>query len=151
MNSDMKRKLLYVILGALAIAGCSQFSDDSNPYDVTEAVKDVSGVWKLKSVTRNNIDITTDMDFSRFALHMGDDGRYHIENYLPFVVQKDGQWSTDNPHYPFRLSFLEDGAATSVDVDFRSPVVGGQRSLLITLSPGCASNVYTYTLERTEN
>ncbi|WP_027456225.1 DUF5004 domain-containing protein [Xylanibacter brevis] len=145
------KKTGSVLLMALALTGCSQFSDDSNPYDVAEAVKSFGGVWKLKSVTRNNIDITADMDFSKFELHMGDDGRYHIENYLPFVVEKDGTWHTDDPLYPFQLSFLEDGAASSVDVNFNFPVVNGQRSLLITLSPGCASNVYTYTLERTDN
>ena len=139
-----------MLLMALLLLGCSQFSDDSKPYDVAEVAKNVGGVWKLKSVTRNDIDITSDMDFSKFELHITNDGRYHIENYLPFVVEKDGTWSTDDPLYPFQLSFLEDGATSSVNVDFNFPVVNGQRSLNITLSPGCANNVYTYTLERNE-
>jgi len=145
----MKRtgSMLFMVL---LLMSCSQFSDDSKPYDVTEVAKNVSGVWKLKSVTRNDIDITSDMDFSKFELHITNDGRYHIENYLPFVVEKDGKWTTDDPLYPFQLSFLEDGAVSSVDVNFNFPVVNGQRSLLITLSPGCASNKYTYTLERNE-
>ena len=133
------------------MTSCSQFSDDSSPYDVAEAVKGLDGVWKLKTVTRNGIDITSDMDFSKFALHMNSDGTYHIENYLPFVVEKDGTWKTDDPHYPFRLSFLENGTAGDVSVDFNIPVVNGQRSLQITLSPGCASNVYTYMLEKNNN
>ncbi len=140
----------FSLLLLLALTGCSQFSDESNPYDVMEAVKNVGGTWKLKTVTRNNVDITKDMDFSRFALHINDNGTYHIENYLPFVVRKDGTWTTDDPLQPFRLSVLANGAASSVDVDFRFPIVGGRRSLQITLSPGCASNVYTYIMERTE-
>lgn len=147
----MNRNLLFILLGALFVASCSQFSDDSSPYDVLEAVKNVGGTWKLKTVTRNNVDITADMDFSRFALHMNNDGTYHIENYLPFVVRQDGTWTTDDPQQPFRLSFKENGVAVPVDVDFNFPIVGGQRTLKVTLSPGCASNVYTYTLERTEN
>ncbi|MCR5269782.1 MAG: DUF5004 domain-containing protein [Prevotella sp.] len=147
MNNIIK-KTGGALLMALLLTGCSQFTDDSSPYGVTEAVKNVSGVWKLKNVTRNDIDITSDMDFSKFELHITNDGRYHIENYLPFVVEKDGTWTTDDPLYPFQLSFLEDGAANSVNVNFNFPVVNGQRTLFITLSPGCASNVYTYVLER---
>ena len=64
------------------------------------------------------------------------------------MVEKDGKWSTDDPHYPFRLSFIENGSATDVSVDFNIPVINGQRSLQISLSPGCASNVYTYKLEK---
>ena len=147
-----KHLFLYLALFiGMSMTGCSQFSDDSNPYDVAEAVKGLDGVWKLKTVTRNGIDITSDMDFSKFALHMNSDGTYHIENYLPFVVEKDGTWKTDDPHYPFRLSFLENGTAGDVSVDFNIPVVNGQRSLQITLSPGCASNVYTYMLEKNNN
>ena len=148
----MKHRLLLNLCACgcwlMAMTGCSQFNDDTSPYDVTESVKGLSGVWKLKNVTRNNIDITSDMDFSKFALHMNSDGTYHIENYLPFVVEKDGKWSTDDPHYPFRLSFTENGSATDVSVDFNIPVINGQRSLQISLSPGCASNVYTYKLEK---
>ena len=147
--SDFWTVMLSVGLGLLS--SCSQFNDDSNPFEISEAVKDVSGVWKLKAVTRNNIDITSEMDFTKFALRMNSNGTYELENYLPFVVERNGTWKTDDPQFPFRLSFLEQGAANSVDVDFNFPVTNGLRSLQITLSPGCASNVYTYTLERTEN
>lgn len=137
-----------LIVSVGVFSACSQFVDDSDPYSVTEAVKDVSGVWKLKSVTRNNIDITGEMDFTKFALRINSNGTYELENYLPFVVERNGTWKTDDPLFPFRLSFLEQGAANSVDVDFNYPVTNGIRSLQITLSPGCASNIYTYFMER---
>lgn len=149
--NNMIKNTGRALLMALLLTSCSQFADDTSPYSVPEAVKNVSGVWTLKNVTRNDIDITSDMDFSKFELHITNDGRYHIENYLPFVVEKDGTWTTDDPLYPYQLSFHEDGATSRVNVNFNFPVVNGQRTLLITLSPGCASNVYTYVLERKNN
>ena len=64
------------------------------------------------------------------------------------MVEKDGKWMTDDPRYPFRLSFVESGSETGVSVDFNIPVVNGQRALQLSFSPGCASNVYTYKLEK---
>ena len=130
------------------MASCSQFSDSTDPYGVAEVAKDLSGVWKLKSVVRNDIDITAEMDFSQFALNMKSDGTYHIDNYLPFVVENDGKWTVDDPFHPFRLSFQENDVQGSVDVDLSYPVVNGKRSLSVSLSPGCDKNVYTYTMER---
>lgn len=131
----------------IQLASCSQFNDDSNPYDVTEPLKELSGEWKIQSVIRNGTDITQNMDFSQFTLKMNDDGTYHIDNYLPFVVRHDGQWKTDDPQYPFRLTFLETaGSPTTVDIN--APIQQGLRVLTIQLSPGCSGNSYTYTLQR---
>ena len=79
-------KMLSMILIVGGLVACNAFSDSTDPYAATEALKDLSGVWKLKSVVRNDVDITKEMDFTQFALHMNSDGTFHIDNYLPFVV-----------------------------------------------------------------
>lgn len=140
---------LFLAVAAVALAtSCSTFSDDSNPYEVSESAKNLSGTWKLQTVTRNGIDITKSMDFTRFQLQLKDDGTYSIQNYLPFVVSGEGKWAVNDPQHPMQLSFQENGASEAVNLGFSYPVVNGQRSISITLSPGCHSNVYVYTLYR---
>ena len=81
---------LFLAVAAVALAtSCSTFSDDSNPYEVSESAKNLSGTWKLQTVTRNGIDITKSMDFTRFQLQLKDDGTYSIQNYLPLFP---GEW-----------------------------------------------------------
>lgn len=135
----------------LLMTACSSFRDDTDPFDTHEAIKDLSGVWKISGVTRNGVDITEDVDFSSFALHLESDGTYKIENYLPFVVKESGTWTTDDPQYPFLLSFQEQGSASTTSVELVYPNVDGQRNLLINLSPGCGSNTYVYTMKRNSN
>ena len=147
----MKTRIIIALLPfafALSITSCSSFEDATDPYNVSEAVKDLSGKWLLKKVTRNNVEITNEMDFSQFTLNLNVDGTYSISNYLPFVVQDTGSWTTDNPAFPFLLSFKQNNTAKSVDVQLHYPIINGARALSITLSPGCYSNTYTYTLER---
>jgi len=140
---------LFLAVAAVALAtSCSTFSDDSNPYEVSESAKNLSGTWKLQTVTRNGIDITKSMDFTRFQLRLNDDGTYSIQNYLPFVVSGEGKWAVNDPQHPMQLSFQENGTSEAVNLGFSYPVVNGQRSISITLSPGCHSNVYVYTLYR---
>ncbi|MBQ8047750.1 MAG: DUF5004 domain-containing protein [Prevotella sp.] len=142
----------FLAFAALVLmASCSTFNDDSNPYDVEEAVKDMSGIWKLKTVTRNGVDITKSMDFTRFQLQLNSDGSYHIQNYLPFVVNGSGTWSVNDPKHPMLLSFMENGASEAISLDFNYPVVNGDRAISITLSPGCYSNTYVYTLYHESN
>ncbi|MGI6242232.1 MAG: DUF5004 domain-containing protein [Prevotella sp.] len=148
MNIKNIIKNSTLLAAIVLMAGCSSFDDDSNPYGTSEALKDLSGIWKLQNVTRNDIDITQEMDFTKFSLNIHPDGTYHIDNYLPFVVEKDGTWNTDNEQYPFRLTFTEDGATEGTTIDINYPIVNGSRSLNISLSPGCSSNIYTYTLLR---
>lgn len=140
------RIFFFTVMLLALFTGCSSFSDDSNPYEVNEATKNMSGTWKLQTVTRNGVDITNTMDFTRFQLNLKADGTYNIQNYLPFVVSGEGTWSVNDPHHPMMLSFQEKGAANAVNLDFNYPIVDGKRSISITLSPGCHSNVYVYTL-----
>ena len=75
----------------------------------------------------------------------------YIQNYLPFVVSGDGTWSVNDPLHPMLLSFKENGAAEGVNLDFNYPFADGNRTISITLSPGCKSNSYVYTLGRESN
>lgn len=135
---------------ATCLAACGSFTDDTDPYNVQEAVKDLSGEWHITNVTRNGTDITEGMDFSNFVLHLNTDGSYKIDNYLPFVVKGDGSWLVDDPYHPFHLAFKESSASDTTVVTLNYPIEDGKRKLLITLSPGCYSNSYNYTMERAE-
>lgn len=142
----MKIQIKYTLILLMIFTVMSCRTNDV--YDIEESVKDISGVWKLQSVSRNGIDITESMDFSQFALNLNSDGTYTMDNYLPFVVKENGIWSTDNPTMPFLISFKETSKSEPVNVELNYPTVNGSRSLTIKLSPGCYSNTYTYQLKR---
>ena len=141
-------RALAAVIAAVMTVSCSTFIDETNPYAVKEAMKDLSGTWRLKTVTRNGVNITQQMDFSRFRLILHSDGTYSIQNYLPFVVSADGTWAVNDPQHPMLLTFKEEGATEGINLDFSYPVVDGNRALSITLSPGCYTNSYVYTLYR---
>lgn len=112
----------------------------------TEPLKDLSGTWLVVRATRNGTDLTARFDFSKFRIHFTD-STYSIDSPLPFVVSKSGTWGFDDPRFPFNLSFTAtDSSAKSSPMSF--PVVGGQRSIIITFSPGCNLNSYQYTLQK---
>ena len=150
MKKYIRLSLISTMLLALATS-CSTFSDDSNSYDQTEPVKDVSGTWVIKTASRNGVDITNDMDFSKFQLQLKADGTYHIENYLPFVVRTDGTWQIDDPKMPLQIFFTEGNSAAPMTVELNYPIVDGVRQLLITHSPGCYSNSYVYKMVKVSN
>lgn len=135
--------LLVVMLGSAALVGCDSYSDDQELL-TDEAPKDMSGVWQLTTVSRNGIDISDAMEFTKFRLHLNADKTYQIENYLPFVVKKDGNWQVDDPQYPFHLIFQEAGGTGEVKTEISYPVVDGKRQVSLTLSPGHKSNKYKY-------
>ena len=141
-------RVFAVAVTTLLTASCSTFIDETNPYAAQEAMKDLSGSWQLRTVTRNGIDITRQMDFSRFRLNLNPDGTYSIQNYLPFVVNAGGTWTVNDPLHPMLLTFKEQGADAGISLDFSYPVVDGSRAIRVTLSPGCPTNSYVYTLYR---
>lgn len=99
-------------------------------------------------MSRNSNDITETMDFSQFQINLKKDGKYTIENYLPFVVRHNGTWKVDDIYYPFRLYFTEDGATEQASTDILFPITNGERNIVITHSPGCGSNTYTYVFKK---
>jgi len=149
----MKSKLqiaTYILMVFTFFSSCDTFKDNE-PEVYKEANKDINGVWQIKTVSRNLIDITQAMDFSRFRLNLNEDGSYTIDNYLPFAVKKNGQWKVDDPQYPFHLIFHEDGSNEDVSIALSYPIVQGTRNISIAVSPGCSKNSYTYVLEKIDN
>ena len=73
-----------------------------------------------------------------------------IENYLPFLVKKNGTWRIDNLTYPFFLTFQEEGAEREAITEITYPIVQGKRHITLTISPGCSSNSYVYSFEKIE-
>lgn len=79
------------LLTTLLVTSCDTFSAPADPDKNTEQVKDISGMWQLTTVSRNSNDITETMDFSQFQIDLKKDGKYTIENYLPFVVRHNAR------------------------------------------------------------
>ncbi|MDR2086768.1 MAG: DUF5004 domain-containing protein [Dysgonamonadaceae bacterium] len=126
----------------IGLGACDKFNDPS--VEFTEVPKNITGTWKIIQVTRNGTDVTGLMDFSRFRIHFKEDNTYAIDNYLPFLVKKDGSWHLDDPLYPFNIVFKEDAADESLVYGFYYPVVDGHRQISLSFKPGCANNIYTY-------
>ncbi|WP_418306587.1 DUF5004 domain-containing protein, partial [Phocaeicola sp.] len=94
---------------AIAVSSCNTFKDEITPENYSEVAKNINANWQLSAVSRNGVDITDMMDFTRFHIVLNEDNTYKIENYLPFIVKGNGSWSVDDPIYPFHLFFKENG------------------------------------------
>lgn len=143
---------MQLVIGAFLtltmISSCDTFEDEMAPDSYSETIKHVDGNWRLFTVSRNGIDITKYMDFSRFHIVLNKDNTYEIKNYLPFIVKGNGTWSVDDPQFPFHLIFREDGADETVETEIGFLTVDGERQLTIKLSPGCHTNTYVYTFKQ---
>ena len=147
----MRLNMQFVIgafLTLTMISSCDTFRDEITPDSYSEPIKHVDGNWRLFTVSRNGIDITEYMDFSRFHIVLNKDNTYEIKNYLPFIVKGNGTWSVDDPQFPFHLIFREDGADKTVETEIGFLTVNGERQLTIKLSPGCHTNTYVYTFKQ---
>lgn len=146
-----KIQITAILFGLLGIvSACETFKDEITPDTFVEVPKQLDGKWQLKTVVRNGTDITDVMDFSQFQLIMNKDSTYTIENYLPFLVKKNGKWKTDDPTYPFFLTFQEEGSLNEAKTEITYPIVQGKRHITLTISPGCSSNSYVYSFEKVE-
>jgi len=137
----------YIFMIFTFFGSCDSFRD-SEPEVFQESTKGINGVWQLKTVSRNFIDITKEMDFSRFRLNLNEDGSYTMDNYLPFAVKKNGKWRVDDPQYPFHIIFTEDGSGKEVSIELSYPISQGKRIISVTVSPGCSGNSYMYMFEK---
>lgn len=133
----------------LAAASCK--TDKLVP-EVTESTKDINGTWTIVSATQNGREL---MNLPNGMTHLAEfkitfaDGKYTVENAVPFIVSGNGQYKFNDPQYPFDISFTADGGQAGVKSTFLFPVVNGERRFTITFSPGCDKNIYKYTLKRT--
>ena len=146
----MKNTYIYIwMLCLLFLAGACDKFENNVPETPEEAVKEIDGVWKISKVTRNSIDITNLMDFTKFRIRFNLDNTYTINNYLPFSVKSDGTWSLDDPQYPFNLELTEANSDEPLITAFNYPITNGKRQIVLSFSPGCKKNIYTYTFEKT--
>ena len=143
---------MQLVIGAFLtltmISSCDTFEDEMTPDSYSETIKHVDGNWRLFTVSRNGIDITKYMDFSRFHIVLNKDNTYEIKNYLPFIVKGNGTWSVDDPQFPFHLIFREDGADETVETEIGFLTFDWESQLTIKLSPGCHTNTYVYTFKQ---
>jgi hypothetical protein len=114
-----------------------------------EAVKDITGNWKIIKATRNGADLTSIVDFSQFRLNFNE-GKYALVNKVPFLVSQDGTYALDDPKYPFKITFTAGGSSSPVATAFNFPIVNGARQLTITFSPGCTNNSYVYVFQKVQ-
>lgn len=146
MRINIKNIFLFLLLIG-TLGACDTFKDE-NSSDYVELPKNIQGTWQLMEVTRNGIDISQKMDFTNFHLLLNKDNTYVLENYLPFVVRKNGVWKMDDPEYPHFLIFTEDDASYNISSAMKYPIANGKRRISLTFSTGCESNVYTYVFDK---
>ncbi len=135
--------ILPILAAIIMLASCKA----ERVLPVTESVKDISGSWQVIRATRNGTDLTNIIDFSKFRVNFKD-GAYTLVDRLPFLVNKDGAYTLDDPQYPFKITFIATGAQP-VATAFTFPIVNGKRQLSLTFSPGCPNNSYVYVLTKT--
>ena len=145
MRSYINTCLLLMILSGLTLGIVSCERDNEV---LTEPVKDLKGTWRISKVLRNSSDITEFIDVEEFKLTLQENS-YTIEgNNIPFVVNSGGNWSVDDPMYPYNLSFTPTDNGGAVNAEIGTAVLKGQRSLNVNFSPGCHSNQYVYVFEK---
>jgi len=139
--------IFSLLLLGLVLAGTS--CQRTGPV-LVEPIKDLPGTWKLSKVLRNSGDITEWLDISSFRLRLQENNAYTIEgNNIPFVVDDNGEWTVDDPAYPYNLSFTPSGAGgATVTAAIGTTVISGKRALNVNFSPGCHSNQYVYVFEK---
>nr|WP_321412228.1 DUF5004 domain-containing protein [uncultured Carboxylicivirga sp.] len=142
-------KTRMIIISTLLIfsaISCDLFEEDEMIY--TESNKNITGTWQIAEAYRNDVNITDMMDFTKFQIRFNQDETYTMTNYLPFVVKKEGNYSLDDPKYPFHIVFLQSGEGSELKSALSYSVVDAERQIGLTFSPGCGSNSYTYILTK---
>ena len=142
----MKRKIFafYLLLASLTILSCK---DEVATLVTDESLKDVTGTWKVVSLTRNGEELATRIDLSKFRVTFKADGTYTLADQLAFAVGGPGTYKLNDPQYPYSLVLTEQ-AKSPKTVKFQFPVIEGKRQLSLTLSPGCTGNTYQYNFSR---
>ncbi len=143
----MKAALRYlsgILCGIILFASCQTTKDA-----LVEPQKDLTGTYKIVSVTRNAVDITQYVDSAGFRLILANDATYTLQsNNIPFVVNSSGKYSIDDPQYAYHITFNPTDSTTTFVGNIGTPVSKGSRNLVVTFSPGCHANSYVYTFEK---
>ncbi|MGF7230361.1 DUF5004 domain-containing protein [Arachidicoccus sp.] len=139
----MKRYVTVISLLLIFLSACSR----SEIIGLTEPVKSINGTWKISQATRNGTDLTNSFNFSHFSIKFTD-STYTIDSLVPFAVEGSGSYHFDDPQYPFKILFMQQDS-TMKEFNLQFPIVNGVRNIVLTFSPGCTSNSYQYTLQKT--
>lgn len=138
----MKKISLLITLLVLIASSCKRETITAPQ----EADKSIDGTWKIIKAVRNGTDLTSRFDFSRFSIRF-EDSTYVIDSLVPFVVESSGSYHVDDPKYPFKIIFKEKGQEPKT-LNMEFPITGGVRNIILNFSPGCSSNTYQYTLQK---
>jgi len=138
-----RRLCLY---GLFLLLATSVFSCKMEEIAAVESIKQIQGSWRISKATRNGTDITEKFDFSPFRITFNENGSYKVQYPLPFIVSGEGEYTLDDPNYPFQIKFKEAQSNKEVSSSFDYPIVEGSRNLYLTFSVGCTANTYIYTL-----
>ena len=143
----LARKIFIPVTLIILISACTPKKEI-----LVEPVKDLNALWRIQNVTRNSADITQYIDSAGFRLMLSSDGTYTLQgNNIPFLVNSpSGKWTSDDPQYPYNLTFMPADSTNSFTGSIATPVAQGERILSITFSPGCHSNTYVYTFEKVQ-
>lgn len=141
---SVQKIFLYAIL-MVVVASCTTKKEL-----LMEPVKDLNALWRIQNVTRNSVDITQFIDSAGFRLMLSGDSSYMLEgNNIPFLVDAgEGKWATNDPQYPYRITFIPKDSTVTFNGSIETPASKGERTLSISFSPGCRSNTYVYTFEK---
>ena len=145
-NKKIVKFLCFSFLAlSLFVGGCEK----EQLGGTDEALKDITGTWKIVHLTRNGEDLTERMDLSKFRIVFNEDNTYTLVDKMAFAVDEPGVYNLDDPQYPFAIILTPQGVAgDGKSVKFQFPVVEGERRLDLTLSMGCSSNTYNYIFEK---
>jgi hypothetical protein len=143
----MKRKLFklfYLLLGAIVLVSCKNEVAD---LITEEPVKDITGTWRIVSLSRNGEELSERLDLSKFKIIFNADGSYTLQDKMAFTVSGPGSYTLNDSQYPSGLILTEEGKAPE-KMTFQFPVIAGKRQLSLTLNPGCPGNTYQYNFVR---
>ncbi len=143
----MKRRIyqgFYLLLGTVLLLSCKNEVADLIK---DEPVKDISGTWKIVSLSRNGEELASRIDLSKFRITFNTDGTYTLTDKMAFTVDGPGSYELNDSQYPSGLIMTQKGKSPE-KMTFQFPVVAGKRQLSLTLSPGCTGNTYQYNFAR---
>tara|TARA_B110000503_G_scaffold75528_2_gene116631 strand:+ start:5943 stop:6422 length:480 start_codon:yes stop_codon:yes gene_type:complete len=150
MKRIMEKIIPVLFLTALVICSSCEEAPFNPGLLKTENI-DISGIWTISKVYRNEVDISEKMDFSSFSLILdyneaGEPATYTVaaETPIPFVTNDaTGRWTFDNPTYPSQM-FLSSGAFTRTSYFSQSLYPVNNSNLYLEFSLGCDNTTYVY-------
>lgn len=133
-----------LLVTVLALHACKE---ETAATITEEPIKDITGTWRVVSLTRNGEELAQRLDLSKFKINFKSDGTYVLQDKLAFPVTDGGTYKLNDAQYPAGLLLTQQGQQAKA-IKFQFPVVAGKRQLSLTFSQGCAGNTYQYNFTR---